>query len=85
MVLARYAPVGVVINEHFEVLQFRGNTAAFLAHGPGAATLHLLKLARPELVMSLQVGVPRARVEGRPVREGPIADGRWGRTPTHCD
>ena len=73
LVLARYAPAGVVINEHFEVLQFRGNTAAFLAHGPGAATLHLLKLARPELVMSLQVGVPRARVEGRPVREGPIA------------
>ncbi len=73
VVLGRYAPAGVVINEHLEVIQFRGDTAAFLAHGPGTASLELLKLARPELAMPLQVAVPRARQEGRPVREGPIA------------
>ena len=35
MLLARYAPPGVLINERMEILQFRGQTGAFLEPAPG--------------------------------------------------
>ena len=80
LVLARHAPPGVVIDERFEILQFRGNTSAVLAHAPGAASLHLLKLAPAELGLPLQAAVARARAEGRPVREAAVAVIDAGRT-----
>lgn len=73
LVLTRHAPPGVVINDQFEILRFRGDTSAFLAHAPGAPSLQLLKLARPELVRPIQVAVGLARVERKSVREGPAA------------
>ncbi len=71
-VLARFTPPGVVINDYMEILQFRGDTAGLLAHGPGTASLELLKLARPELVMPLHTAIRQARTDGVPVR----AEGR---------
>ena len=73
LVLTRHAPPGVVINDQFEILRFRGDTGAFLAHAPGAPSLQLLKLARSELVRPIQVAVGLARVEGKSVREVPVA------------
>ena len=68
-VLARFTPPGVVINDRMEILQFRGDTAGLLGHAPGMASLDLLKLARPELVMSLRAAIRRARTEGQPVHD----------------
>jgi two-component system, chemotaxis family, CheB/CheR fusion protein len=73
LVLAQFTPPGVVINEYMEILQFRGDTGSFLAHPPGMASLELLRLARPELVMPLQAAIRGARVSGRPSREEGIA------------
>jgi two-component system CheB/CheR fusion protein len=73
LVLSRFAPAGVVINEHMEITQFRGNTAAFLGHPAGAASLQFFKLVRPELVMPLRAAIRTAGVERRVVREGQIA------------
>ncbi|MEJ7811076.1 MAG: chemotaxis protein CheB [Gemmatimonadaceae bacterium] len=72
-VLARFAPPGVVVNEHLEIIHFRGATAGLFTHAPGAASLDLLRLARPELVMPLRVALSRASVEDRPVCETHIA------------
>ncbi len=69
LVLDRFAPAGVVINEHLDVLQFRGRTAAFLQHSAGTASFHLLKLVPPELVMPLRIAIRTANLERRPVRE----------------
>lgn len=73
LVLSRFAPAGVVINERMEITQFRGSTAAFLEHPAGAASLQLFKLVRPELVMPLRAAIRTAGAERRVVREGQIA------------
>jgi two-component system CheB/CheR fusion protein len=68
-VATRLSPHGVVVNEHMEILQFRGDTAGFLAHAPGKATLGLANLARSELVAPLRTAIRRARSTGLVARE----------------
>ena len=51
LLLARYVPPAVLINEHLEILQTRGRTASFLELPSGKASLNLLKMARPGLVI----------------------------------
>lgn len=58
-ILERYGPAGVIISEHYDVLQFRGKTGPYLEPLPGIATLNLLKLARPELVGEIRAAVHR--------------------------
>jgi two-component system CheB/CheR fusion protein len=43
-----------------EVLQFRGQTGPYLEHPPGEASLNLLRLIRPELLVEVRTGVSRA-------------------------
>ncbi len=62
-VIERYGPPGVVVDERLHVLQFRGRTGRYLEPTPGFATLHLLKLARPELLVELRPAVQRALTE----------------------
>jgi two-component system, chemotaxis family, CheB/CheR fusion protein len=68
IVLTRYGPTGVVINEKMEVLQFRGHTAPFLEHSPGTPSLNLLRMARTGLTVALQNAVQRAIAEDIPVK-----------------
>lgn len=60
ILLTNYAPTGVIINKHMEVLQFRGHTGPFLEHAHGDASLNLLKMAREGLVVELRTAVSRA-------------------------
>src|SRR5207247_10345646 len=46
IVLSQYAPAGVVINDALDVVQFRGQTGPYLEASPGAASFHILKMAR---------------------------------------
>ncbi len=66
-ILERIGPPGVVINENFEVLQFRGKTGPYLEPLPGTASLNLLKLARPELMTDLRGAIHRALETNAPV------------------
>jgi two-component system CheB/CheR fusion protein len=68
LVFAQFTPPGVVINERMEILHFRGDTAGFLALTPGMASLDLLKLARPELIMPLHAAIREAGGTGQRVR-----------------
>jgi two-component system CheB/CheR fusion protein len=68
LLLARYAPPAVVINEHMDILQTRGRTAAYLELAPGKASLNLLKMARPGLLFELQSAVEEAKSSGIEVR-----------------
>jgi two-component system, chemotaxis family, CheB/CheR fusion protein len=72
-VFAQFTPPAVVINAHMEIVQLRGDTAGFLALTPGLASLDLLKLARPELVMPLRSAIRQADTGGQPVRETGIS------------
>jgi two-component system CheB/CheR fusion protein len=67
LVLARYAPVGVVIDEAMTVLQFRGRTAAFLEPAPGMANLDLLRMLREGLLAEVRAAITQARTDNGPV------------------
>ncbi len=77
IVLSRYAPVGVVIDEALTVLQFRGRTGPYLEPAPGLASLDLLRMLREGLLAEVRSAINQARMENVPVtREGlRIVDG----------
>lgn len=54
IILKKYSPAGVVVNEDLDVLQFRGHTGAFLEPAAGEASLNLLKMARNGLQLELR-------------------------------
>ena len=69
IMLGGYGPSAVVIDESMTVRQFRGQTAPFLEHAPGPASLGLLNLARPSLVPDLRATIHRAWKTGQPTRK----------------
>jgi two-component system CheB/CheR fusion protein len=71
-VIERFGPPGVVINDALEVLQFRGRTGPYLEPAPGAATLNVLKLARPELLVELRNTIHKALSENFQASSGPV-------------
>jgi two-component system CheB/CheR fusion protein len=80
--LGRYSPVGVVINNDFEIIQFRGSTSPYLEPPSGKASFHLLKMAREGLLMPLRTLLGRAKKGNDPVRrEGIVVrDGKRNKT-----
>ncbi len=69
LVLDRFAPSGVIINDHLDILQFRGRTSPFLEPAPGEATFSLLKMVREGLLFDLRTAIFKARKDNRPVRK----------------
>jgi two-component system, chemotaxis family, CheB/CheR fusion protein len=66
-VLDLYGPVGVVVDEALDVVQFRGRTHPYLAPAPDGARPQLLQLARPELQDDLRRATAEALDSGHPV------------------
>lgn len=76
VVLARYAPVGVVIDEMNTVVQFRGRTAPFLEPAPGMASLDVMRMLREGLLAEVRAAVTHAKVQNTAVtREAALLDG----------
>jgi two-component system, chemotaxis family, CheB/CheR fusion protein len=65
IVLSQYAPVGVTIDANLEIVQFRGQTSAYLEPSPGKASFNLLKMAKPELRLELQSTIRRAKQQAQ--------------------
>ena len=63
ILLAKYAPAGVLINADMEILQFRGDTGPYLTPAPGKASLNLLKMAREGLMTALHSTIQKAKNE----------------------
>jgi two-component system CheB/CheR fusion protein len=72
VLLARYAPACVLIDEELNVLQFRGQTAPYLEHASGPASLNLRKLAPPGLLIALGPAMQEARRTGAPARTASV-------------
>jgi two-component system, chemotaxis family, CheB/CheR fusion protein len=68
LTLARYGPPGVVVNEDFEVLQYRGRTGDYLEPPSGSVTNNLLKLAREGLLAELRAALRQSSQENIPIR-----------------
>jgi two-component system CheB/CheR fusion protein len=69
IVLSRYAPAGVLVDEELQIVQFRGHTGPFLEPAPGDATLNLLKMAREGLLYGLRSALYEARKSDTSVRK----------------
>jgi len=61
IVLNRYGPVGVVINEQLDILHFRGETSPYLRPAPGEPSFNLEKMARPGLLLELRTAIYQAQ------------------------
>src|SRR5207237_2786158 len=85
-VLARFSPPGVIVDSDLQIVQFRGQTGAFLEPAPGEASLGLLKMARDGLLYGLRTALHDARRSDAAVRkeglrvkyDGDVRDGNSG-------
>ncbi|HTB76590.1 MAG TPA: CheR family methyltransferase, partial [Polyangiaceae bacterium] len=84
LLLARYAPAGIVINEKMEILEFRGQTGAYLEPAPGEPQNNLMQMAREGLPMTLRATVAKAKKTSVPVRVAGVEVGQNGSKGT-CD
>jgi len=53
LLLARFAPASVLVNQAFTILQFRGNTGPYLEPAGGAPSFDLRRVIRPELLVEI--------------------------------
>ncbi|WP_293352123.1 MULTISPECIES: chemotaxis protein CheB [unclassified Microcoleus] len=69
LILNRYAPAGVVVNEQMNILQVRGDTNLYLRLTPGIPTLNLLTMAREGLIIELRTAIYQAQMQNVIVRK----------------
>jgi two-component system, chemotaxis family, CheB/CheR fusion protein len=69
LLLSRYSPAAVLVNDALDIVQVRGKTGPFLEPASGAASLSLLAMARGGLAADLSQLVQRARAENGPARK----------------
>ncbi len=69
IVLNKYAPVGVIINDDMEIFQFRGETSPYLRPAPGKPSFNLLKMAHQALLLDLHSAIHRAKEQNVPAIE----------------
>ena len=71
ILLDKYIPATVIINQELDILQFRGSTGLYLEPAPGKASLNLLRMAKPGLAFELRNTIHKATKSGQPFkREG---------------
>ena len=69
MLLAEYAPAGVIVDDGLHVLQVRGETSHYLQIPPGEPTTDLTRMVRPGLLAALRSAIRKARQQGIQVKE----------------
>jgi two-component system, chemotaxis family, CheB/CheR fusion protein len=72
LLLGRYAPPGVLVNENLDIVQFRGRTSNYLEPPPGEPTTNLLKMAREGLFLELRSAIEEVRKQHRAVRRAGV-------------
>jgi two-component system, chemotaxis family, CheB/CheR fusion protein len=73
IVLNRHGPIGVLVNEDLDILQFRGDVSLYLAPVPGRASLNLIKMAREGISAELQSALQEAREKNTRVQRTGIS------------
>ena len=72
VVLNQYAPAGVLVNDDFDILQYRGQTGDYLAPPPGEPSHNLLNLAREGLMLPLRESLNECRQANAPARRSRV-------------
>ncbi len=68
IVWKRRALAALVVDADLQVVHFQGHTGPYLQPATGAASLHLFKLVREELVLDLRAALHKAKKDKAPVR-----------------
>ena len=68
LLVNRYVPASIVVNDIMEIVQFRGRTGAYLEPAAGHPTFSLSKMAREGLLVDLRTALSQAKKTNRPVR-----------------
>ena len=68
LLLGRFAPASVVINDRGDALFFHGRTGAYLEPATGKPRLNIIEMAREGLQLELSAALRRAAHEGESVR-----------------
>jgi two-component system CheB/CheR fusion protein len=78
ILLSKFTPVGVVVNDQYDIVQFRGSTGGYLEPSPGKASLNVMKMAREGLGFEIRNALENAKSTGEPfIRQGiPINKGK---------
>ena len=61
LLLSKYTPASVVINDEMEIVHFRGNTSLYLEQAEGKPSHNLLKMSRPGIAFELRNIIQKAR------------------------
>ena len=77
VLLQRYTPVGVVVNEQYDIVEFRGATGEYLEPSSGRASLNVMKMAKEGLAFEIRNALHQAKTtkelfirEGIPINAG---------------
>lgn len=73
LLLTKYVPSAVVVNDDLEILQSRGRTSRYLELPTGRASLNLLKMVRSGLLHELRSLIEKARKNSVPVSKEEVA------------
>ena len=68
LLVNRYVPASIVLNDAMEIVQFRGRTGAYLEPAAGHPTFSLSKMAREGLLVDLRAALSTAKKDNQPVR-----------------
>ena len=79
MLLYRYSPPSVIVNDRLEIIQFIGQTGPFLDPLPGDASLNLLRMVKTGLQLELRVAFQKAKRDGSVRKDGVLIDQDGGR------
>jgi len=75
LLLARFAPASLLVDEDLNILQVRGETGPYLELASGTPSLNLHRVARPELLVEIVPAVQEAHEPGAEARrEGLCVD-----------
>ncbi len=67
IVLARFGPPGLIVDDHLNVLQARGQTSPYVELTPGAVSWHLLRVLRENIAVDVREAVEQAIRDNVPV------------------
>jgi two-component system CheB/CheR fusion protein len=69
IMLERFSPPGVLIDNNLHIIEFRGQTGRYLEPAPGEASLNVLKMAREGLLYGLRAVLHDARKKNQATRK----------------
>ncbi|MEG3987879.1 chemotaxis protein CheB [Microcoleus sp. S28C3] len=82
LILNRYAPASVLVNEEMKILQVRGDLDPYLRVTAGTPDLNLLAMTRAGLIFDLRTAISQAQTQNVTVRKEKVVVESGGRSTT---